>query len=83
MTLRKVGSWTYGNAMAKVYRDPEYNEYQVKLSVGGIAQADATYFTDDRDDAMKTANSMARQANTAGAQAAFERTSMINDINQE
>jgi hypothetical protein len=65
MAKRKIGSWTFGNAVATVYRDSEYQDYQVKLKVNGCAaNPDTAYFTDDRNDAMQTAQHMARQANT-------------------
>lgn len=38
----------------KVYRDPEYNEYVVIQSSGGVLQ-DSEYFTSDKKDALDTA----------------------------
>jgi len=65
MALRKIGSWTFGNAVAVAYRDAENDEYQVQVKVGGGPKVIGTYFTDDRNDAMQTAQHMARQANTS------------------
>lgn len=71
MALRKIGSWTYGPAVATVYRDSELQEYQVKLAVNGRAFPDATYFCDDKNDAMQTAKNMANRA------AVYERDNAI------
>ena len=40
---------------AKVYRDTQYNEFQVKFYDGSQLLQDATYFTDNKDDAINTA----------------------------
>jgi len=67
MSLRKIGSWSFGKqedgsfaVVAVVYRDSEWQEYRVKLIARGVHQKDSDYHTDDRDDAMMTAKSMAR-----------------------
>lgn len=65
MALRKIGSWTYGNAVATTYRDSELQEYQVQVKIAGGPKVVATYFTDNKNDAMMTAKLMARQANTS------------------
>ena len=49
--------------VARVYRDAEWNEYRVTLAhetVGGalVALPDATYHTDDKGDALNTAQVM-------------------------
>lgn len=44
--------------VVKVYRDAEWNEYVVKLYVGGEFNGD--YRTDDKQDAIDTADSIAR-----------------------
>lgn len=62
MSLRKIGSWTFGPAIATSYRDAENDEYQVKLTVNGRAVPAATYFCSDKNDAMQTAQHMARYA---------------------
>jgi hypothetical protein len=48
-------------SFARVYRDSEWDEYQVRLMVDG--QASSTYHTDDRDDAFATAEAMLDRAN--------------------
>ncbi len=41
---------------AKVFRNPEFDEYQVKFyNPEGIKYPDADYFTDDKEDALCTA----------------------------
>ena len=40
---------------AKVYRDADWNEYRVKFYRNGMYQEGADYHTDDRDDALGTA----------------------------
>ena len=74
MSLRKIGSWTFTGltpswetlvCQAKAYRDAENQEYRVKLFVNGAHQPAADYFTDDKDDAMRTAQTMARAARDA------------------
>lgn len=40
---------------AKVYRDTEYNEFQVKFYEGSQLMQNATYYTDDKTDAINTA----------------------------
>jgi hypothetical protein len=42
--------------------DPIYNEYRVDLYIDGKCQYPATYFTDDKQDAIETANDMRRRA---------------------
>lgn len=40
---------------AKVYRDTQYNEFQVKFYEGSQLMQNATYYTDDKTDAINTA----------------------------
>lgn len=59
MAQRKIQQLDHTTAMGtlhtvKVYRDPEYNEYIVKHSNGGVLQ-DSEYFTSDKQDALDTA----------------------------
>ena len=62
MTLRKVAAYTgerEGVTLeAKVYRDTEWGEFRVTLSIGGMRDFAATYHTDDREDAIETARRM-------------------------
>jgi hypothetical protein len=46
------------NRTTKIIKDPEWNEYQVKLYIDGKHQKSADYHTRDRDDAEKTAREM-------------------------
>jgi len=46
----------FGSGIA-LYRDMEFDEYQVRVK----NNENATYFTDDKDDAMDTAKEMARK----------------------
>lgn len=62
MALRLVSSVSNSTPtetrQARVYRDVEFNEYRVKLYINGVWRADADYFTDDKADALQTANVM-------------------------
>jgi len=42
----------------KVYRDTEWNEYVSRLFKDGVELVNASYHTDDKEDALDTANSM-------------------------
>lgn len=54
MAPRKVQSVSRDGQVATIYRDPEYNEFVVRLK--GRPQAD--YFTSDKSDALATARRM-------------------------
>ncbi len=45
-------------AQRMVYRDPELGEYQTRLCIAGILQVNATYCTDNKQDAIGTADRM-------------------------
>lgn len=47
---------------ARVYKDSSLGEFTVKLTVAGVHEKDADYFTDDVDDALGTAKMMADAA---------------------
>lgn len=47
-----------GKVVAKIMFDEEYQEFQVKVWIDRIFQKDATYFTDDIEDAVATAKTM-------------------------
>lgn len=57
-TLRKIASFTHGYSSTKVYRDVEFNEYRVRLFVGGVLRQAADYHTDDKNDAIATGRKM-------------------------
>ena len=47
-----------GDFLVKVYKDTEWNEYICRLFVNGTEMVDSAYHTDDKQDALDTANSM-------------------------
>ena len=47
-----------GEFLVKVYKDSEWNEYICRLFVNGKEMVDSAYHTDDKLDALDTANSM-------------------------
>jgi hypothetical protein len=61
MTLRRIAVTADVNysRVAKVYRDAIWEEYVVKFSIDGKKQINADYHTDDKEDALTTANSWA------------------------
>lgn len=56
--MRKIFETTNGTRQVKVYRNAEFGEYQAKLYIKGAFIIDATYFTDDKMDAIDTARHM-------------------------
>lgn len=56
--LRFISSSSNGPRTAKIYRDPEWAEYRVRLYIDGILNPAADYFTDDLDDAKATLTAM-------------------------
>ena len=55
MAKRRVDMIENGNLLAKVFYDPDYSEYQVRLYERGILNPDSDYFTGDLSDANGTA----------------------------
>lgn len=53
--LRLIRSEGINNRTAKVYRNAEWGEYQVKFYQDGDYLPDADYHTDDKADALSTA----------------------------
>lgn len=49
-----------GTRVAKIVLDEDYEEFQVKLWVDKKFQKNATYHTDDLDDAVGTAKAMVK-----------------------
>jgi hypothetical protein len=47
-----------GDFLVKVYKDSEWNEYVCRLFINGEESVDSSYHTDDKQDALDTANSM-------------------------
>ena len=58
--IAKFGPVGPQNAVARVYRDTEWEEYVVTICCGGVLRAGASYHTDDRKDACDTACVMIR-----------------------
>ncbi len=58
MSIRLVATVTGHDETVKVYLDADWQKYRVRI-VG--APAVATYYTDDKDDAMATARVLAGQ----------------------
>lgn len=61
--LKKIAQTDIINGLqAKVYRDAEWNEYRVRFYFDGQLNAEADYFTGDKQDALMTAtNTVAKQ----------------------
>lgn len=57
MSLRLVTSIAnqHTGKAAKVYKDTDWNEYRVKFYRNGVYQSKADMHTDDKDDAIGTA----------------------------
>ena len=60
--LRLVTKHTNGKTIARVYKNPDWNEYHVKLYHGGVHHEPSDYHTDDLEDALGTANRMIKEA---------------------
>lgn len=56
--MRLISKLEKEGVTVKIYRDAEYNEFNVKLYLLGNFMEDSTYFTDDKTDAVGTANDM-------------------------
>ena len=70
MARRKIATVQNEYAKALVQLDSEWQEYRVRLYVAGVLQPDADYHTDDRTDAVCTANAMINRAADAAFSAA-------------
>lgn len=70
MALRKIGQFEANGKKAVVYRDAEWEEYRVKFWVdfngSPVYQVDADYHTDDKVDAMDTAESIVNKPQKVG-----------------
>lgn len=58
MAKRMVDKLGIGKVVVRVYWDYEWQEFQCTLSVDGKRFPDATYHTNDKDDAISTAGAM-------------------------
>ena len=60
MAHKKIGSFTVGDVCVKTYRDSEWDQYICKpFIVGKVQPEDTWYFTNDRDDAVRTTRTIA------------------------
>ncbi len=53
--MRLLKAFINGKRVAKVYKDLEWEEYRVKFFVDDVQQVHADYHTDDKQDALSTA----------------------------
>lgn len=63
---RRIAQFEGTTYTVKVHRDTEYNEYRVTL-VAADGTTESTYHTDDKEDALSTAQSILRHAEPARA----------------
>ena len=56
--MRKIYENATKNVAVKVFKDTEWGEYIAKLYVNGTEYKPASYHTDDKQDAIDTANAM-------------------------
>lgn len=55
MTKCLIQETNMNGIKVRIVKDTEWNEFQVMLSIGGVKQDDSTYHTDDKQDAIDTA----------------------------
>ena len=55
-----IKAYTSSAVEVAIYYVAEYEEYSVQVAIGGKVNPDATYYTNDRTDAMRTAKAMFR-----------------------
>jgi hypothetical protein len=63
MAKKLIGKWSKGSATAKAYWSADDQEYTVRLWCGNTERKGATYFTDDKSDAVGTAKAMLEHNN--------------------
>ncbi|UQZ89586.1 hypothetical protein C4J81_10365 [Deltaproteobacteria bacterium Smac51] len=57
--FRKIKETTVGRVTLKCFYDRDWQEYQVRAYIDGKCNKEATYFTDDKQDALDTMNTTA------------------------
>lgn len=63
---KKIHSVTEGKVKLTCYYDRQWQEYQVHVYIDGVYQgAEATYYADDKQDALDTMNAMLIQLSKA------------------
>lgn len=60
--LKLIQTYTSGSNQVKVYKDDEWGEYRARLFFGGRLYEPADYHSDDKADALSTAQAMLRHA---------------------
>lgn len=60
MSTRTLHSETVGNLNIRVTFDPEWQEYQVRTWNSSSPSVTSSYHTDDKQDALDTANMLAK-----------------------
>ena len=61
--LRLIQTHVNGDKTAKVYKNKDHGEYQVKFHTGDVYHKDNDYFSDDKNDAHTTAKSWIKSKN--------------------
>lgn len=58
--MRKINQFKSADSLTivKVYFDSDWGEYRCRLFVQGVENTDSEYFTDDKNDAIDTAQAM-------------------------
>jgi hypothetical protein len=60
--MKAIKTFGHGIAVARVYRDSEWNEYRVRILRNGHPLTALDYHTDDKADALDTAKFMLARA---------------------
>lgn len=61
MANRKIAEFKHAGNTVKVSYNPEFKEYRARIYHGGIANENADYFSDDKADALQTAQTMLKE----------------------
>ena len=77
--LRLMKTHSEGGNTAKVYKNPDYNEYQVKYFKDGVHQKKADSFHDDSSDAHDSAQSALSRGYKAGGRTKREEGGSVPD----
>lgn len=64
MSRRTIATKTAGRAVVRVTYCNDWQEYRARLTLDGITNEAADYFTDDKADALQTAQIMAEHASS-------------------
>ncbi len=58
MSIKLIQVTNLNGVKVRVTKDTQWGEFVVTVSIGGVVQEDATYYTDSKDDALGTAELM-------------------------